>query len=113
MRGGESGEKEDVPGFAIKSSSSTAFSPACNPSTSRRYSSSSFEASFSLILCSMAHRQSVLRQRARSVAPRHALRTHSSIFCVRVSTLRAAVSSIGRVRSIESDSMQTLSVQVR
>lgn len=40
-------------------------------------------------------------------------RTHSAIFSVRVSTLRAAVSSMGRVKSIESDSMQTLSAQVR
>lgn len=39
-------------------------------------------------------------------------RTHSAIFSVRVSTLRAAVSSIGRVKSIERDSMQTLSARV-
>lgn len=40
----------DAPGFAIKSSSSAPSSPCCSPSTSLRYSSSSFDASFSLIL---------------------------------------------------------------
>lgn len=93
-------------GLAIKSSSSTFSSLCCRPSTNRLYSSSSLDASFSLILVVVIFGVSMDEDR-REVGK--ATRTHSAIFSVKVSTLRAAVSSIGRVKSIERDSMQTLS----
>jgi hypothetical protein len=67
---------KDALGFAIKSSSSILFpspsnplpfsrSPACNPSTSRRYSSSNFEASFSFILCVNGYQRNQFRLQGR------------------------------------------------
>ena len=83
----------------LDTNASSALSASCSPSTSRAYSSCSFDASVFLILPARQPR-----------AESDARRTHSSILSPSRITLRAAESSIGRVRSMLSDSMQTLSV---
>ena len=87
-----------LPGLDTKASS--ALSASCRPSTSLAYSSWSFEASVFLILLADQHSGNILKTKG----------AHSSILSPSRITLRAAESSIGRVRSMLRDSMQTLSV---
>ena len=89
---------EHPPGFVINASSSSAAS--CRPSTNFAYSSCSLDASVRLILVALG--QSVVDEYVRQVI-------YSSILSPNRVTLLAAESNIGRVRSILSDSIQTLS----
>ena len=91
-------EAGGVPGEAIISSSSRVSFACASPETNFSYSSCNFFASVFLILIVSSSLGNRIHERAYSS-------TRSPILL----TLRAADSNIGLVKSIESDSIQTLS----
>lgn len=95
--------RQHVPGFAITSSSSLDSFASCSPATSCAYSSCNLPASVRLIL-PHKHQHPCLCSATDEG-------TYSSIFSESLTTLRAAESSIGLVRSIDSDSRHTLSAR--
>jgi hypothetical protein len=90
--------KGTLPGFDMKVSLSSSMA-SWRPSTSFEYSSCSFAASVILILRESSHGVNVSEKN-----------TYSSILSPSFPTLRAAESSMGRVRSMLKDSIQTLSI---
>jgi hypothetical protein len=98
----ETGTVYGIPGLVINESSSGCSSVvSCKPSTSLAYSSCSLEASVFLILCTLSRKIGGITC---------IYGTYSSIFSPNLTTLLAAESSMGRVRSILRDSMHTLSM---